>query len=1261
MESSDDEVDAVTQSVSNYYFLDDKNEPISFCSLPIQLTETEGVDDKKRTDIFLHGAVDNGLQKICKEVMAWKFDLTNATPDIFVLTKDNSCIKLGKPRKSFEETIRTALITVQCLHFARRNPEASGKSVWDHLSRAFRSLDVRPSQDDLVDHLTLIQEAVKKDEHLAKCKFLLTFIEEKPRKRMLLDEDVQTTKISEFIVDNVVDEDDDGDEDCISEDEEVDSGEEGDLFDSVCAFCDNGGDLLCCEGRCMRSFHATLEAGQESICDSLGLTDEEVMTIENFICKNCKYAQHQCFSCGKLGSSVKLAGAEVFRCANATCGYFYHPHCVARLLYPNDENAALGLQKQIAAGESFACPIHKCTICKQGENKKNVELQFAVCRRCPTSYHRKCLPREIAFENLEEENISIRAWEKLLPNRILIYCLKHEIDEEFGTPARDHIKFPDIEEKEKRAVERPRTGGIALLKKRKLISEDSSVETTVGKATKTKKLEISKKNKNMSERLASLKKVGTNVVSRKSLKVNKKFISKEVTKAATAIENRTSLGDMLFDVMMKSSERGKHGKQDMLGNELNKNTPVKMATKSLSSELPALDSETERRVKALMKEAESSISLEDVIRKHEVPSTHTSSSRAVVDRTITLGKVEGAVEAARTALKKLERGCSLDDAKAVCEPEVLGQMHKWKTKLKVYLAPFIHGMRYSSYGRHFTKVDKLQEIAELLHWYVEDGDTIVDFCCGANDFSWIMKNKLEETGKKCFYRNYDFIQPKNDFNFERRDWMTVHPDELPTSGSRLIMGLNPPFGVQAVLANKFIDKALEFRPKLLILIVPPETERLDKKNPPYDLVWENDHFLSGKSFYLPGSIDQNDKQIEQSNLTPPLLYLWSRRDWTARHNIVARKHGHGVKKWERSIRDEMQNCSYQMDDHDSNSKASVLDDFSTKIKEAKNFGHGLFVGEGYGVSASRVECDAASHDSRGSVKSLSSETLKKRSEEKVGRGLISSSPGIISNDGNQSVSNVNNEMPPHRPSGILLNRSSQECLPCGSGEMASNAEASDNRYHHMEPGLSGSYLQYGTDYSGNSSKIHDDIRRYGLNNDEPYLHGSYRISGGTNWEEQYAMNMRNSGTIVDHGSYAADRDTDLQSQVHLYGRDSPDFRTRVHLYGRDSPDFRTRVHLYAQASDPPIQRSHPFMNDPGSSHIRPLSSVPPMDQYPSHLNELNHMRANNWGLEPPLANRNDFYASRSPALQPGYFADPGGFPSVPHNPYPHNSAGWLNE
>lgn len=50
------------------------------------------------------------------------------------------------------------------------------------------------------------------------------------------------------------------------------------------------------------------------------------------------------------------------------------------------------------------------------------------------------------------------------------------------------------------------------------------------------------------------------------------------------------------------------------------------------------------RLLALMKDAASSITLEDVIRKHKVPSTHAFSSKNAVERNITLGKVEGSVE-----------------------------------------------------------------------------------------------------------------------------------------------------------------------------------------------------------------------------------------------------------------------------------------------------------------------------------------------------------------------------------------------------------------------------------------------------------------------------------------------------------------------------------------------------------------------------------------------------------------------------------------
>lgn len=139
MASSDDEAEAVPQSVSNYHFVDDKEEPISFHVLPIQWSDSERQDGKK-VQLYLHGYADNGLEKICKPVIAWKFDLSNVKPEISVLLKVNRWMVLQKPRKSYEEIIRSILITVQCLSYVKRNPEAFGKSMWDHLSKAFRYL-----------------------------------------------------------------------------------------------------------------------------------------------------------------------------------------------------------------------------------------------------------------------------------------------------------------------------------------------------------------------------------------------------------------------------------------------------------------------------------------------------------------------------------------------------------------------------------------------------------------------------------------------------------------------------------------------------------------------------------------------------------------------------------------------------------------------------------------------------------------------------------------------------------------------------------------------------------------------------------------------------------------------------------------------------------------------------------------------------------------------------------------------------------------
>ena len=137
MASSDDEQETVPYSVTGYSFIDESNAPISFGVLPIQFDDA-GEPDACDAQVFLQGSADGGLQKIYKQVIAWKLQLEGQLPEVFVLSKDNLWIKLQKARNSYEESIRTTLVTIQVLHYLRKNPEVSEKILWDHLRKNFR-------------------------------------------------------------------------------------------------------------------------------------------------------------------------------------------------------------------------------------------------------------------------------------------------------------------------------------------------------------------------------------------------------------------------------------------------------------------------------------------------------------------------------------------------------------------------------------------------------------------------------------------------------------------------------------------------------------------------------------------------------------------------------------------------------------------------------------------------------------------------------------------------------------------------------------------------------------------------------------------------------------------------------------------------------------------------------------------------------------------------------------------------------------------
>ncbi|CAH2044836.1 unnamed protein product [Thlaspi arvense] len=784
MDWSDEEGEILPDFVDEYYFVDERDIPIEFCVLPLKWDDGDSADISG-LPVFLRGGTDCADYSFCKLSEAWKFDLSEEHPKIEVLLHGMHWITLRKPAKSYESLVRTTLATLECLHFVKRNPEASSDDVWNSLHKVD---GIQPSENDLTDHVSLLCQAMKRDYDLTKSKCLHSFLEKTsqttPSEVELLtryQEDGQIPEEQNFTGDNRTDEENSSDDDY----------EMNLQFDTVCSICDNGGYILCCEGSCLRAFHATIEDGIDSSCESLGFTDgTQVHALGTYLCSNFLHKQHQCFACGQLGSSDESSSQEVFPCSASNCGHFYHPICVAKLLYADDHNKSEELQAKIAANDSFCCPLHICKVCKTSENKNLYAFHFAVCRRCPTAYHRKCLPWEITSElNGDEENPQ-RTWEKLLPyNRILMYCLNHEIVGDLGTPARDHLTFPDISG--------PR---------RTLSEELAPVKEDVPSMVTD-----SEPHEGLPDRL------GINECRKPKMHFN------------------------VNDYLLKR-------KMDSIG----KNLPIDEGH-SAFVERDVVDEDVEQRVLSIRDEVNSSFNFDEFMRSRgATTNVKCYQSGYDIGKNITTGLVKTHVNAARAALKMFEEGRG-EDARAIFDPDILLQLMNHKRKLEIYLSPFFHGKRYTSFGRHFTKQAKLVEIVERLHLYVQSGDTY-------------------------------------NFNFEKRDWLSVKKQELP-DGSRLIMGLNPPFGYKSSLANIFIRKALEFRPKILILIVPSETKRVDEIAE-YDLIWEDTRLLSGMSFYLPGSIDVNDQTIEQWNNMPPPLYLWSRRDWSRSHKAIALQQSH---------------------------------------------------------------------------------------------------------------------------------------------------------------------------------------------------------------------------------------------------------------------------------------------------------------------------------------------------------------------------------
>eukprot|EP01133_Synstelium_polycarpum_P008444 gene8444-9933_t len=161
---------------------------------------------------------------------------------------------------------------------------------------------------------------------------------------------------------------------------------------TICTVCEKPGDLLMCDGACLRSFHP----------DCIGSASLPTPG-SRWECDDCLNQQNSCFACKKRG----IVNMDLLKCKVHQCGKFYHYKCVSE--FP--------LAKMVnTKSPRFNCPLHYCAQCGvSGDGKQSVH-----CFRCPTAFHVICMPCAPGVKNLTKSKVTRKTG--------LILCPKHHGD-----------------------------------------------------------------------------------------------------------------------------------------------------------------------------------------------------------------------------------------------------------------------------------------------------------------------------------------------------------------------------------------------------------------------------------------------------------------------------------------------------------------------------------------------------------------------------------------------------------------------------------------------------------------------------------------------------------------------------------------------------------------------------------------------------------------------------------------------------------------
>lgn len=430
--------------------------------------------------------------------------------------------------------------------------------------------------------------------------------------------------------------------------------------------------------------------------------------------------------------------------------------------------------------------------------------------------------------------------------------------------------------------------------------------------------------------------------------------------------------------------------------------------------------------------------------------------------------------------------------------------------------------------------------------------------------------------------------------------------------------------------------------------------------------------ISFQSFYLPGSVDAKDKQMEQWNVMPPLLYLWSHPDWSAKHRKIAESHDH-ISKQQEAVEGHSESMipDHLMADHDGfgyipnhamadrgdygdipehamddpgdygnmNVPDHATDDHDNFLLtedpvETENFkGYAAGdVGTGHKERFPLTSSDRGSHESHVRGKKPSIEKSKKRSRgsKKNKRRTSGEKSTHSKQDGGRRplVGEIPNGRPPYADVGV-------------------------NSYQHFESSISNSRAQFGTAYD-------DDLyRKYGIDGDEHHSRlpsRSVADYGVRNLEgQQFMGHMRDSADSFNSRPLEMEdmlrRDSGIRS-VRLYGQQEPEVQGSYYPGGQDPRygQIGSRTPFSSTYGLPgPISEPSYRLNPPGAQWYIPQSDP------------LHHSRMSALGSEPPpmFGGDNMIDPRAPPHGHPGGHL---GFASGPYQPYSHhNSAGWLND